>query len=193
MAKWWSCCWSRSVQNMCCWSDHSISSDWLSMERFGVRLPRFGSECHWTIQQTTQPQLHVDYTLSMVFFKHIFKWVYFSQLHTRIRSGIRYTTFTCEATYLLPYLYERIQNAGGHIERKRIESFDELHAFDLAINCTGLGAQVLVENDVELRPIRGQVMRVKAPWINEVLFNDKITLSQSKRAKKTRRAHPKCL
>lgn len=62
--------------------------------------------------------------------------------------------------------------AGGQIQRKRIESFDELDAFDIVINCAGLGAQVLDRHDVDLKPIRGQVMRIKASWINEVLIDD---------------------
>lgn len=73
---------------------------------------------------------------------------------------------------MLPYLYKRIQAAGGRIKRKRIETFEEVATFDLVINCTGLGAQVLIKDDVELRPVRGQVMRVKAPWINEVMIVD---------------------
>jgi hypothetical protein len=36
------------------------------------------------------------------------------------------------------------------------------------INCTGLGARRLV-GDPLVRPIRGQVMRVRAPWVKQVL------------------------
>jgi hypothetical protein len=37
------------------------------------------------------------------------------------------------------------------------------------INCTGLGARSLV-GDPLVRPIRGQVMRVRAPWVKQVLI-----------------------
>lgn len=77
----------------------------------------------------------------------------------QFRAGIQYTTFTCEPIFLLPYLYKRIRNAGGKIYRKRIVSFDELHTFDLVINCTGLGAKELVKDDIHLKPIRGQGIR----------------------------------
>lgn len=93
-------------------------------------------------------------------------------MHSQFRSGIHFTTFTCEPTYFLPYLYKRISSAGGKLIRKRIESFDELHMFDLVINCAGLGAKVLVKDDVALIPIRGQVMRVKAPWVKEATVID---------------------
>lgn len=61
---------------------------------------------------------------------------------------------------------------GVRIARKRIESFDELKAFDLIVNCTGLGAKILMKDDNDLKPMRGQVIRVKAPWIFEVLLDD---------------------
>lgn len=73
---------------------------------------------------------------------------------------------------MLPYLYKRIVAAGGRIERRRIESFEDLHSFDLVINCSGLGVKVLMKDDVDLKPVRGQVIRVKAPWIYEVLLDD---------------------
>lgn len=69
-------------------------------------------------------------------------------------------------------MYKRILKSGGKIVRKRIESFDELHMFDLVINCAGLGAKVFVKDDIELYPIRGQVIRVKAPWVKEAVIDD---------------------
>lgn len=103
--------------------------------------------------------------------RKILRRIYFTHLYA-LRAGIHFTTFTCEPTFLLPYLYDRISNAGGHIEHKRIQSFDELHAFDLVINCAGLGSKEFVEHDTEMKPIRGQVIRVKAPWIKDVLLDD---------------------
>ena len=73
---------------------------------------------------------------------------------------------------MLPYLYDRILKEGGRIERKRIESFEDLANFDLVINCTGIGAQKLIKDDFDLKAVRGQVMRVKAPWIFDVLLDD---------------------
>lgn len=72
---------------------------------------------------------------------------------------------------MLPYLYKRIIEFGGKIQQKFIKSFDESSMFDLVINCTGLGAQELIK-DTEMKPIRGQVMRVKAPWLYHVVQSD---------------------
>lgn len=88
------------------------------------------------------------------------------------RSGVRFTSFTCEPAHLLPHLYEKLKKIGAQIVRKRIESFEELQSFDLIINCSGLGAKKILMDDAELKPMRGQVIRVAAPWIFEVFLND---------------------
>lgn len=73
----------------------------------------------------------------------------------------------------LPYLYKKFISKGGRIRKKRIESFEELsEGFDLIVNCAGLGAQVLVKDVIDLKPIRGQVMRIRAPFIFETIFDD---------------------
>lgn len=72
----------------------------------------------------------------------------------------------------MPFLYGKITKAGIRIECKRIECFDELESFDLVINCAGLGAKVLIKDDTKLIPVRGQVTRIKAPWINSVILDD---------------------
>ena len=38
------------------------------------------------------------------------------------------------------------------------------------INCTGLGAGSLIGKENEVVPIRGQVLRVKAPFMNNVFL-----------------------
>ena len=40
----------------------------------------------------------------------------------------------------------------------------ELSGFAVVANCTGLGAARLF-NDAEMYPVRGHVIRVRAPWI----------------------------
>ncbi len=41
--------------------------------------------------------------------------------------------------------------------------------FDYIINCVGLGARQFCD-DLNMRPIRGQVLRVKAPWVKTCIF-----------------------
>jgi len=55
--------------------------------------------------------------------------------------------------------------------QRRLSSLAELagEGWDVVINCTGLGSQQLLP-DSHSYPIRGQIMRVKAPWVNQCVF-----------------------
>ena len=60
--------------------------------------------------------------------------------------------------------------------QKKLTSLEEVRSvlpahisLDAIINCCGLGAFSMM-GDKEMYPIRGQVLRVKAPWINSVFF-----------------------
>ncbi|OWF55683.1 D-amino-acid oxidase-like isoform X2 [Mizuhopecten yessoensis] len=59
----------------------------------------------------------------------------------------------------------RFQANGGIIQKRKISSLDELTShYDVVVNCTGLESYHLI-GDHDLRPVRGQVFRVHAPWI----------------------------
>lgn len=88
-----------------------------------------------------------------------------------IRKGVQFLTFTCQPVHLLPYLYRRFHEAGGHLSRRKVSHLDELNGFDVVINCTGLGARHLA-NDSLVVPVRGQVIRVKASWLFNVFMDD---------------------
>lgn len=87
--------------------------------------------------------------------------------------GFTFTTFTFEPSKLLPYLMQRFKAAGGSIQRRLITSLKEeyLNDYDIVINCTGLEAKA-VTPDVKMFPIRGQVCRVKALWLNNVITDE---------------------
>jgi D-amino-acid oxidase len=67
-----------------------------------------------------------------------------------------------DTTIYLDYLAQRFRETGGEIHPNRcfakLEDVD--HAFDLVINCTGIGARTLVQ-DSDLEPHRGQVAIVR--------------------------------
>lgn len=89
-------------------------------------------------------------------------------------GGYHFATFTCEPSGLLPYLFNRFINVGGRFVRSRVECLDSLlrnRKADLVVNCTGLGSLELM-GDKEVLPIRGQVARVCAPWVFEILLDD---------------------
>lgn len=86
-------------------------------------------------------------------------------------GGNHFVTFCCEPTKFLPYLMKRFLAAGGRIEKRKVSSLDEFRNVDLIVNCTGLGSKDLTK-DSKFQAIRGQIRRVKAPWIYEVLMHE---------------------
>ncbi len=66
-----------------------------------------------------------------------------------------------EPPLYLPYLFKLFIQNGGSFKKHDIKDLDELSSLDsLVVNCTGLGAKKLCEDD-ELYPMRGQILRCK--------------------------------
>lgn len=86
-------------------------------------------------------------------------------------AGNSFVTFCCEPKKFLQYLEKRFVAAGGIVKKKKVVSFDEFDDADLIVNCTGLGSKEII-NDLNLRPIRGQVTRVRAPFLYEVVLQE---------------------
>ncbi|MGH3324270.1 MAG: FAD-dependent oxidoreductase, partial [Streptomyces sp.] len=69
-------------------------------------------------------------------------------------------------TYL-PFLRGRLTAAGGRCERRELTSLAEASAeANTVVNCSGLGARELAA-DPEMRPVRGQIVVVENPGIDE--------------------------
>ncbi|XP_067015431.2 D-aspartate oxidase [Anabrus simplex] len=96
-----------------------------------------------------------------------------SQHGRTYKFGYEMLMFTCEPTRFLPYLLKEFKTNGGVLLKKRVTSLPDVAAdgYDVVVNCSGLGARELV-GDVSIQPIRGQVMRVKAPWVKHVILDD---------------------
>jgi len=68
-----------------------------------------------------------------------------------------------DSSMYMPYLMDRFRKNGGQmIQREVSDLLAEANNYDWIINCTGLGAKALC-NDDELYPIRGQVLRLQKP------------------------------
>ncbi|MEU8530604.1 FAD-dependent oxidoreductase [Streptomyces sp. NPDC048629] len=65
----------------------------------------------------------------------------------------------------LGWLTDRLVTAGGTVERRAITSFAEADA-PVVVDCTGLAARTLAPDD-GLRPVRGQLVLVENPGIEE--------------------------
>ncbi|XP_043295492.1 D-aspartate oxidase isoform X1 [Cervus elaphus] len=63
----------------------------------------------------------------------------------------------------------RVKGSGGLILTRQIEDLWELHpSFDIVVNCSGLGSRQLA-GDSEIFPVRGQVLKVQAPWVKHFI------------------------
>lgn len=73
-------------------------------------------------------------------------------------SGFALNVPLMDTTKYLDYLALRFRDAGGKIHlKRRLGKLEEVDSeFDLVVNCTGIGAQTLVQ-DFDLEPHRGQV------------------------------------
>ncbi|KAF6113412.1 D-aspartate oxidase [Phyllostomus discolor] len=84
-------------------------------------------------------------------------------------SGQAFTTLKCEGSAYLPWLQKRVKESGGLMVTRRIEDLWELHpSFDIVVNCSGLGSRQLA-GDSEIFPVRGQVLKVQAPWVKHFI------------------------
>lgn len=85
------------------------------------------------------------------------------------KFGHAFTTIKCECPSYLPWLENRFREAGGQVEQRKVNSLQELSSsFDLIVNCSGLGSRTLV-GDNDIYPIRGQVLKVEAPWLKHFI------------------------
>ncbi|XP_068195787.1 D-aspartate oxidase-like isoform X1 [Antennarius striatus] len=83
------------------------------------------------------------------------------------KFGQAFTTIKCECSSYLPWMEKRLRKAGGIVECRKINNLEELN-YDIIINCSGLGSKMLVGDD-EIYPVRGQVLKVEAPWLKNFI------------------------
>ncbi|HEX8009231.1 MAG TPA: FAD-dependent oxidoreductase [Trebonia sp.] len=88
------------------------------------------------------------------------------ELPVGFACGWRYTAPVVTMPLYLEYLRQRFEAAGGRIEIAPVTSLAGLSGAPVVVNCTGVGARELVP-DPEVVPIRGQVVVVKNPGIDE--------------------------
>jgi len=87
----------------------------------------------------------------------------------RTAEGLRFEAPVVDMSLHLPWLCARLRALGGAIERHHVAALDELDA-DAVVNCAGLGARELA-GDASLTAVRGQIVRVEAPAVQEWLLD----------------------
>jgi D-amino-acid oxidase len=95
-----------------------------------------------------------------------------AELPTGFVAGWRYVAPVLDMPTYLAYLEGRLATAGPHVEIRTVKSLAEAgDRSPLVVNCAGLGAHDLVQ-DASLQPIRGQLVVVENPGINEFFSED---------------------
>lgn len=88
-------------------------------------------------------------------------------------DGITYHTFIAEGRIYCEWIMQQLRDSYSNVtfQTQKLESIGDIidstsakHRSDVIVNCSGLGARELVKDPL-LYPIRGHVLRVKAPWV----------------------------
>ncbi|OAD53832.1 D-aspartate oxidase [Eufriesea mexicana] len=88
------------------------------------------------------------------------------------KYGSFFKTLLTECKLHLPWARKKLQDNGTKLIKKKLNSLTELVSdWDLIMNCTGLGARFLC-NDRRLVSIRGQLIKVKAPWVKTFFYGE---------------------
>lgn len=130
------------------------------------KIPAFFFSSH----NEDQVESSITKKLCKVYRKCTEKELNLPQPSGKYKHGIYVHTLQMDTGIYLPYLTKRFKAAGGSIKKFRVESLVDLPG-DVIVNCAGLGARSLA-GDKELVPLRGQVIRVRAPWIKTCFFAD---------------------
>ncbi|MFE4830303.1 FAD-dependent oxidoreductase [Streptomyces sp. NPDC056672] len=89
------------------------------------------------------------------------------ELPAGVGQALRATVPLIDMPVHLRYLKERLRAAGGTVERRTVTGFEEpAELAPVVVDCTGIGARVLMA-DASLYPVRGQVVVVENPGIDE--------------------------
>ncbi|XP_003215666.2 D-aspartate oxidase [Anolis carolinensis] len=85
------------------------------------------------------------------------------------KFGQVFTTLKCESPLYLIWLEKRLKENGGQVQVRKLEDLWELYgSYDIVVNCSGIGSRKLI-GDLEIYPIRGQVLKVHAPWVTHFI------------------------
>lgn len=87
-------------------------------------------------------------------------------------DGYVVTVPVIDTRIYMDYLLNRFQELGGTVVQREVAHLEEVaEPNGIVVNCAGLGSRELV-GDEEVYPIRGQVVRVKAPAVGRAFVDE---------------------
>ncbi|CAL1527638.1 unnamed protein product [Lymnaea stagnalis] len=97
---------------------------------------------------------------------------YLKRMNLNYKYGYNFTTVVTQPPKFLTWIMSQFKENGGSVEKRTVQKLTELIGeFDVVINCCGLGARELV-NDNDIVPVRGQLVMVHAPWIRHFFLSE---------------------
>ncbi|XP_028402940.1 D-aspartate oxidase-like [Dendronephthya gigantea] len=85
-------------------------------------------------------------------------------------DGFTTTSVMFPGTPYLRIKLKQFQKNGGEVIKRKVKSFDEFAGkFDVVVNCTGVGARELCQ-DEEVVPTRGYILKMDAPWVRHFYY-----------------------
>jgi D-amino-acid oxidase len=95
-----------------------------------------------------------------------------AELPSGYPDGFLFEAPVIDTLVYMAYLVRTLQERGGQIVRRTVVSLAEAFAWrNVVVNCSGLGARELV-GDHDLRPARGQVVRISPNGFRRVLLDE---------------------
>ncbi|XP_068203262.1 D-aspartate oxidase-like [Palaemon carinicauda] len=90
----------------------------------------------------------------------------------RMKYGTYAVSVLAECRRFLPFLTRKFEEQGGRIVKRFLNSLEELaDDYDIVCNCSGFGAKDLCGDNL-VTPMRGQVFKVRAPWVKHFYYVD---------------------
>lgn len=87
-------------------------------------------------------------------------------------DGYKFKTIVLDTTIYMDYLVSLFKKLGGNLIQREITIIQEaLDAYDIVVNCTGLGSRELF-NDETVYPVRGQMVKIKPNGVTQARFDD---------------------
>lgn len=88
------------------------------------------------------------------------------------KYGSSFQTVITQPKMFMPWLMRQFKENGGTVEFHTVTRLEELAgAYNIVVNCSGLGSQNLIPDPV-MYPVKGQLVMVRAPWIKTFLYCD---------------------